>query len=71
MDEKPQALPETIIKRKQAINLYMLAVGAIAAVVVMIPLLSVFAPSFPPELWAGWNICIGGLIALIGSQSKV
>ena len=70
VDLEPQSIPDVILKRKNAINLYFIAVGALAVVVVLIPLLSVFADAFPAELWTGWNVCIGGLIALIGAQGK-
>jgi uncharacterized membrane protein HdeD (DUF308 family) len=69
-DLEPQAIPDVILKQKRAINLYFVAVGALAIVVVIIPLLSVFVSTFPPELWTGWNVCIGGLIALIGAQGR-
>lgn len=69
-DIEPQAIPDVILKQKRAINLYFVAVGALAIVVVIIPLLSVFVSKFPPELWTGWNVCIGGLIALIGAQGR-
>jgi hypothetical protein len=66
---RPAALPAEIAKQKRAINLYFIAVGALAVVVVLIPVLSIFGREMQPEIWAGWNVAMGGLIALIGAQS--
>ena len=67
--EQPQAygVPIQVLKRKGAINLYYTAVGALAAVVVFVPVITIWA-AMPEQIWGGWNICIGGLIALIGAQ---
>ena len=67
---EPQAIPDVVLKQKRALNLYFIAVGALAIVVVVIPLVSVWGRTMPPELWTGWNVCIGGLIALIGAQGN-
>jgi len=68
----PQAIPTEILKSKAAINLYLVAVFALAVVVVVIPiascLVALWHGALPAELWTGWNVCIGGLIALIGAQ---
>jgi len=69
-DIQPASVPETILKNKRAINLYFIAVGALAIVVVVIPLVSVWGNAVPDQLWTGWNVCIGGLIALIGAQGN-
>jgi hypothetical protein len=62
-----QGVPVEVLKRKGAINLYYTAVGALAAVVVFVPVITIWAV-LPEPVWNGWNICIGGLIALIGAQ---
>jgi len=62
------AVPMPILKRRGAINLYYIAVGALAIVVVLIPVLSIWV-TFPDQILGGWSICIGGLIAMIGVQS--
>ena len=67
-EPQPARIPETIAKQRGAIYLYYIAVAALAIVVVIIPILSIFGRTLPPELWTGWNVCIGGLIALIGAQ---
>lgn len=61
------AVPMPILKKAGAINLYYTAVGALAAVVVFVPIITIWAV-MPEQIWGGWNICIGGLIALIGAQ---
>lgn len=69
MQEQPKRsfVPAPILKAKGAINLYYTAVAALAIVVVLVPFLAMFA-AMPEQVWGGWNICIGGLIALIGAQ---
>lgn len=67
---QPAALPTEVLKNKRAINLYFIAVGALAIVVVVIPLVSVWGNPVPDQLWTGWTVCIGGLIALIGAQGQ-
>ncbi len=64
---QPSNIPVQVLKRKGAINLYYTAVGALALVVVAVPVITIFA-TMPEQIWGGWNICIGGLIALIGAQ---
>ncbi len=64
---KKSFVPMPILKRGGAINLYYTAVAALAIVVVMVPLLSLWA-ALPDQVWGGWNICIGGLVTLIGAQ---
>ncbi len=64
---QPSNIPVQVLKRKGAINLYYTAVGALALVVVAVPVITIFA-AMPEQIWGGWNICIGGLIALIGAQ---
>lgn len=61
------AVPMPILKKAGAINLYYIAVGALAIVVVLIPILSIWV-ALPDQILGGWSICIGGLIALIGQQ---
>jgi hypothetical protein len=67
--DAPLSMPQEILRRAKAINLYYMAVGAISLVVVFVPLLAM-SGALPDQLWAGWNLCIGGLIALMGAQSK-
>ena len=62
-----QNIPIQVLERKGSINLYYTAVGALAAVVVFVPIITIWA-AMPEQIWGGWNICIGGLIALIGAQ---
>ncbi len=64
---KKSFVPMPILKRAGAINLYYTAVAALALVVVLVPILSMLA-ALPDQVWGGWNICIGGLVTLIGAQ---
>lgn len=54
--------------KRRAANPYFVAGAPLAFVVVMVPILSVLVAwnggVFPEPLWQGWNVCIGGLIAL-------
>ena len=72
MDDLPtrQNMPTTILKNPAAIWMYLIAVAAVAGVVVLVPLLSAFGHTLPPEMWSGWQVCIGGLIVLIGAQGN-
>lgn len=67
---QPAQIPTEVLKQKRAINLYFVAVSALAVVVVLIPVLSILGRTMPPEIWSGWNVAMGGLIALIGAQSN-
>jgi hypothetical protein len=68
--DPPQSLPAKILANVKAINLYFIAVGAIGLVVLLIPLLSLRGTALPPELWTGWNVALGGLIAMIGARGN-
>jgi hypothetical protein len=65
---QPQSVPAQILKRRGAINLYYTAVGAIAAVVVFVPVISIWA-AMPDVAWNGWMLSLGGFISLLGAQS--
>ena len=65
---QPAALPVEVLKNKRVINLYYVAVVALAAVVLLLPVIGIWAV-FPDVVWNGWLLCIGGLISLIGAQS--
>lgn len=62
------AVPMPILKRRGAINLYYIAVGALALMVLVLPVVDIWAV-FPDVVWNGWLLSIGGLISLIGAQS--
>lgn len=69
LQEQPKKnfVPMPILKKPGAINLYYTAVGALAIVVVLVPILSLWAV-LPDQILGGWSICVGGLIAFIGAQ---
>lgn len=76
MDEiQPASLPEPIIKRREAITLYFLAVGALALIAVLAVigglLLAWAGKQAPGEIWAFAGIAVGGLVTLAnGKQSQ-
>lgn len=75
MDEvKPAGIPEPILKQKAAINLYLIAVGALAAVVVLAivgaMLLASFGKSVPGELWTVVGLAVGALSTLLGGERQ-
>ena len=65
---QPQSVPAQILKRRGAINLYYTAVGAIAAVVVFVPVIAIFA-AVPEPILNGWNFALAGLVAMVGAQT--
>lgn len=71
MDE-PQALPEEITKRREAINLYFIAVGALALVSVLLPimglLLSWTGAAVPGELWTFAGMALGALAGMVAQR---
>lgn len=72
---RPAQLPVEIIKRREAITLYQVAVGALALLSV-ISVLGVFVLAWagreaPGGIWTVVGLCVGGLVALLsGEQDK-
>lgn len=75
MDEQPQAanLPDKILENKRAINLYLIAVGALAAIVLLsivgAIVLAFFGQSMPGEVWTVVGIAAGALAAMLGKET--
>lgn len=75
MDGQPQAanLPEEILQNKRAINLYLIAVGALAAIVLLsivgAIVLAFFSRSMPGEVWTVVGIAAGALAAMLGKET--
>lgn len=73
---KPAAdsLPPEILKRREAINLYFLAVGALALIAVLAVLggllLAWAGKQAPGEIWAFAGIAVGGLVALVSGDRQ-
>ena len=75
MDEiQPAGLPAPIIKRREAIPLYILAVGALALIAVITViggmLLAWAGKQAPGEIWAFAGIAVGGLVALVSGDKS-
>lgn len=68
-DLEPQGIPETILTQKRAINLYMIAVVALAAIGVLSVvggiLLAWAGKTVPGEIWTFAGIAITGLVAMV------
>jgi len=75
MDEQPQAaqLPAEIVKDKRAINLYMIAVGALALMgllaIVGAIILAFVGKTVPGEVWTVVGLAVGALAALLGKET--
>lgn len=75
MDELPQAagVPGEILKDKRAINLYMIAVGALALIVLLAIVgaivLALFGRTMPGEVWTVAGLAAGGLASMLGRES--
>lgn len=75
MDEiQAQSIPETILKQKTAINLYMVAVIALAAIGVLSVvggiLLAWAGKTVPGEIWTFAGIAITGLVAMVSRDEQ-
>ncbi len=72
MNEQPEAqgIPEMIMKRKEAPYLYLVAVGALAAIgvlsVIGALILAWGGRAVPGEVWTVTGIAVGGLVAMVG-----
>ena len=68
MNEEQVSPPTPAAPKRRAVNPYVMAGAPLAFVVAAVPVLSVIAAwngwVLPEQLWQGWNVCIGGLIAL-------
>ena len=74
MDLQPQSIPDVILKQKKAINLYLIAVIALAAIGVLSVvggiLLAWAGKDVPGEIWTLAGIGVGGLVAMIGRDAQ-
>lgn len=73
-DVQPAGLPEPILKNKQAITLYQIAVLALAAIGVITVLgaivLAAFGRSMPDYVVALASVAVGGLVALVANNRE-
>ncbi len=69
----PQAIPTEILKRKRAIDLYLIAVIALAAIGVLSILGGILLAwadkAVPGELWTFSGIAITGLVAMVSRDA--
>lgn len=76
MTENPQAagIPDEIVKQERAINLYLIAVGALAAIVLLAIVgaivLAFFGQTMPGEVWTVVGIAAGALAAMLGKGNE-
>ena len=74
MEPEPAALPSEIAKRRDAISLYFIAVGALAVIAVLAVLggllLAWAGKQAPGEIWAFAGIAVGGLVALVSGDRQ-
>lgn len=74
MEPEPAALPSEIVKRREAISLYFIAVGALAVIAVLAVLggllLAWAGKQAPGEIWAFAGIAVGGLVALVSGDRQ-
>jgi hypothetical protein len=75
MDEvQPAGIPEPILKQRQAINLYLIAVGALAVMgvlsIVGAMLLAAFGKAVPGEVWTVVGLAVGALSVMLGGERQ-
>lgn len=75
MDEiEPSAIPETILKQKRAIDLYLIAVIALAIIgvlsIVGAMVLAAWGKAVPGEVWTVVGIAVGALSVMLGGERQ-
>lgn len=69
---EPVAIPEQILKQKTAINLYLIAVGALALIGILsilgAMLLAAFGKVVPGEVWTVVGLAVGALSVMVGGK---
>ena len=75
MDEiEPSAIPETILKQKRAIDLYLIAVIALAIIgvlsIVGAMILAAWGKAVPGEVWTVVGIAVGALSVMLGGERR-
>ena len=71
---EPQGIPQEVISRKNSTWLYMVAVGALAAISILSVLgaiaLAWGGKSVPGEVWTVTGLALGGLVAMVGQGQQ-
>ena len=75
MDEiEPSAIPDVILKQKRAINLYLIAVIALAIIgvlsIVGAMILAAWGKAVPGEVWTVVGIAVGALSVMLGGERQ-
>ena len=75
MDEvEPSSIPETILKNKRAIDLYLIAVIALAIIgvlsIVGAMILAAWGKAVPGEVWTVVGIAVGALSVMLGGERQ-
>ena len=75
MDEiEPSAIPEAILKQKRAIDLYLIAVIALAVIgvlsIVGAMVLAAWGKAVPGEVWTVVGIAVGALSVMLGGERQ-
>jgi len=75
MDEiEPSAIPETILNQKRAIDLYLIAVIALAIIgvlsIVGAMILAAWGKAVPGEVWTVVGIAVGALSVMLGGERQ-
>ena len=75
MDEvEPSAIPEIILKQKRAIDLYLIAVIALAIIgvlsIVGAMILAAWGKAVPGEVWTVVGIAVGALSVMLGGERQ-
>lgn len=75
-DERVQAagIPEPILKQRRALDLYLIAVGALAVMgvlsIVGAMLLAAFGRAVPGEVWTVVGLAVGALSVMLGGERE-
>ena len=71
---QPASIPEVILKQKQAINLYLIAVIALAVIgvlsIVGAMILAAWGKVVPGEVWTVVGIAVGALSVILGWERQ-
>jgi hypothetical protein len=75
MDEiEPSAIPDVILKQKRAIDLYLIAVIALAIIgvlsIVGAMILAAWGKAVPGEVWTVVGIAVGALSVMLGGERR-
>lgn len=71
---EPSAIPDVILKQKRAIDLYLIAVIALAIIgvlsIVGAMILAAWGKAVPGEVWTVVGIAVGALSVMLGGERQ-